>query len=124
MLRGCLREMGATAAEISRAVERMAPRNPRPPFGKPTLTPRTKRVIELAVEEARQMGHPYIGTEHLLLGLVQEGEGIAAEVLRSLGVDSGSGAHPDQQGDPGEPGAGKSRQEEGKQDAAHRSTGL
>src|SRR5512135_1663081 len=65
----------------------MAPRNPRPPFGKPALTPRTKRVIELAVEEARQMGHPNIGTEHLLLGLVQETEGIAAEVLRSLGVN-------------------------------------
>jgi len=81
-----LREVGATPAEVFRQVERMAPRNPRPPFGKPTLTPRTKRVIELAVEEARQMGHPYIGTEHLLLGLVREDEGIAAEVLRSVGA--------------------------------------
>ncbi len=81
-----LRELGLTPAEVSRQVERMAPRNPRPPFGKPTLTPRTKRVIELAVEEAKQMGHSYIGTEHLLLGLAHEGEGIAAEVLRSLGV--------------------------------------
>ena len=43
-------------------------------------------MIELAVEEARQLSHPFIGTEHLLLGLVQEGEGIAIEVLRSLGV--------------------------------------
>jgi ATP-dependent Clp protease ATP-binding subunit ClpC len=82
-----LKEVGAPQADIVRAVERMAPRNPRPPFGRPTLTPRTKRVIELAVEEARQMGHPNIGTEHLLLGLVQENEGIAAEVLRSLGVN-------------------------------------
>ena len=81
-----LREVGATPAEVVRHVERMAPRNPRPPFGKPALTPRTKRVIELAVEEARQMGHPYIGTEHLLLGLVREDEGIAAEVLRSVGA--------------------------------------
>ncbi len=81
-----LRALGATPAEVSRAVERMAPRNPRPPFGKPTLTPRTKHVIELAVEEARKLSHPYIGTEHLLLGLIQEGEGIAAEVLRSLGI--------------------------------------
>jgi ATP-dependent Clp protease ATP-binding subunit ClpC len=81
-----LRDMGANAAEISRAVERMAPRNPRPPFGKPTLTPRTKHVIELAVEEARQLSHPFIGTEHLLLGLMQEGEGIATEVLRSMGI--------------------------------------
>ncbi len=81
-----LKEVGATPAEVVRQVERMAPRNPRPPFGKPTLTPRTKRVIELAVEEARQMGHSYIGTEHLLLGLVREDEGIAAEVLRSVGA--------------------------------------
>lgn len=81
-----LRELGATVAEVTRAVERMAPRNPRPPFGKPTLTPRTKHVIELAVEEARLLSHPHIGTEHMLLGLVQEGEGIAAEVLRHLGI--------------------------------------
>ena len=53
-----LREVGATPADVVRAVERMAPRSPRPPFGKPALTPRTKRVIELAVEEARQMGTP------------------------------------------------------------------
>ncbi|HIQ06172.1 MAG TPA: hypothetical protein EYH31_10895 [Anaerolineae bacterium] len=51
------------------------------------LTPRTKRVIELAAEEARRMGHPSIGTGHLLLGLIQEGEGLAIEVLRDLGVD-------------------------------------
>jgi ATP-dependent Clp protease ATP-binding subunit ClpC len=81
-----LRELGTTSADVTRAVERMAPRNPRAPFSKPTLTPRTKRVIEVAVEEARQMGHPYIGTEHLLLGLVQEEEGIGSEVLRGLGM--------------------------------------
>lgn len=50
------------------------------------LTPRAKRVIELAVEEARRLNHSYIGTEHLLLGLVREGEGIAFGVLESLGV--------------------------------------
>ncbi|MEJ5199475.1 MAG: Clp protease N-terminal domain-containing protein, partial [Anaerolineae bacterium] len=81
-----LRNLGATPQEVTRIVERMAPRNPRPPFGKPTLTPRTKHVIELAIEEARKLSHPNIGTEHLLLGLVQEGEGIAAEVLRSLSI--------------------------------------
>lgn len=81
-----LREVGAPPAEVIRQVEHVAPRSPRPPFGKPTLTPRTKRVIELAVEEARQMGHPNIGTEHLLLGLVREDEGIAAEVLRGMDV--------------------------------------
>ena len=51
------------------------------------LTPRAKKVIELAVDEARRLGHNYIGTEHLLLGLVREGEGIAAGVLESLGVN-------------------------------------
>jgi ATP-dependent Clp protease ATP-binding subunit ClpC len=81
-----LRELGTTPADVTHAVERMAPRNPRAPFSKPTLTPRTKRVIEVAVEEARQMSHPYIGTEHLLLGLVQEEEGIGSEVLRGLGL--------------------------------------
>ncbi len=81
-----LRDLGATASEINRAVERLAPRNTRTSSSKPTLTPRTKHVIELAVEEARLLSHPYIGTEHLLLGLVQEGEGIAAEVLQTLGV--------------------------------------
>ncbi len=81
-----LRELGATQSEVIREVERMAPRNPRQPFGRPTLTPRTKRVVEIAVEEARQLGHSYIGTEHLLLGLVREAEGIAAEVLRNLGA--------------------------------------
>jgi ATP-dependent Clp protease ATP-binding subunit ClpC len=50
------------------------------------LTPRAKKVIELAVDEARRMGHHYIGTEHLLLGLVREGEGIAALTLESMGV--------------------------------------
>ncbi len=84
-----LREAGATAAEVYRQIELIAPRNPRPPFGKPTLTPRTKRVLEVAVEEAREMGHPNIGTEHLLLGLLREDEGIAAEVLRQLGVSFG-----------------------------------
>ena len=52
-----------------------------------SLTPRAKKVIELAVEEARRLNHNYIGTEHLLLGLVREGEGIAAGVLESLGVN-------------------------------------
>ncbi|MGB8348451.1 MAG: Clp protease N-terminal domain-containing protein [Ktedonobacteraceae bacterium] len=50
------------------------------------LTPRAKKVIELAVDEARRMGHHYIGTEHLLLGLIREGEGIGAKVLNDLGV--------------------------------------
>ena len=51
------------------------------------FTPRAKRVLELSLEEARQLGHNYIGTEHLLLGLIREGEGVAARVLEKLGID-------------------------------------
>jgi len=51
-----------------------------------TLSPRTKRVIELAIDEARKLGHSHVGTEHLLLGIVREGQGIASGVLESLGV--------------------------------------
>jgi ATP-dependent Clp protease ATP-binding subunit ClpC len=82
-----LRELGVEPGQVIRAVERTVGRGERPPFGKPTLAPRTKRVIELAVDEARLMGHHYIGTEHLLLGLVREGEGIAVNVLRGLGIN-------------------------------------
>ena len=53
----------------------------------PEFTPRAKRVLELSWDEARQLGHNYIGTEHLLLGLIREGEGVAARVLENLGVD-------------------------------------
>jgi ATP-dependent Clp protease ATP-binding subunit ClpC len=51
------------------------------------FTPRAKRVLELSLEEARQLGHNYIGTEHLLLGLIREGEGVAARVLENLSID-------------------------------------
>src|SRR5437764_497968 len=51
-----------------------------------TLSPRTKRVIELAIDEARKLGHSHVGTEHLLLGIVREGEGVASGVLDSLGI--------------------------------------
>ncbi len=82
-----LRELGVEPGQVIRAVERTVGRGERAPFGKPSLAPRTKRVIELAVDEARLMGHHYIGTEHLLLGLVREGEGIAVNVLRGLGIN-------------------------------------
>ncbi len=81
-----LTELGIDPNQVLRSVEKTVGKGDRPPFGKPTLAPRTKRVIELAVDEARLMGHHYIGTEHLLLGLVREGEGIAVNVLRGLGV--------------------------------------
>jgi hypothetical protein len=59
------------------------------PTGSPPFTPRAKKVLELALREALQLGHNYIGTEHILLGLVREGEGVAAQVLQSLGTDLG-----------------------------------
>jgi ATP-dependent Clp protease ATP-binding subunit ClpC len=58
-----------------------------PLTGSPPFTPRAKKVLELSLREALQLGHNYIGTEHLLLGLVREGEGVAAQVLISSGVD-------------------------------------
>ena len=81
-----LRELDISAEQVRKAVERTVGRGSRPTFTQPTLTPRTKRVIELAVDEARRMGHHYIGTEHLLLGLVREGEGVAVDILRRLGA--------------------------------------
>ena len=82
-----LRELGVKPERVKDMVERTVGQGQRTMFSpKLTLTPRTKRVIELAVDEARRMGHHYIGTEHLLLGLVREGEGVAVNVLRSMGV--------------------------------------
>jgi Clp amino terminal domain, pathogenicity island component len=59
------------------------------PSSSPPFTPRTKKVLELAVREAMQLGHTYIGTEHLLLGLIREGEGVAAHTITDLGVGLG-----------------------------------
>ncbi len=81
-----LRDLGVDPKQIRERVERTVGRGQRAMYGKLSLTPRTKRVIELAVDEARRLGHHYIGTEHLLLGLVRAGEGVAVDVLRSLGV--------------------------------------
>ena len=81
-----LLELDISADQIRKAVERTVGRGTRPATMQPSLTPRTKRVIELAVDEARRLGHHYIGTEHLLLGLIREGEGVAVDVLRRLGA--------------------------------------
>jgi len=80
-------EMGVELNRVRSAVEFIIGRGDRMIVGEIGLTPRAEQVIELAVDEARQLGHHYIGTEHLLLGLVREGEGIAAGVLESLGVN-------------------------------------
>jgi ATP-dependent Clp protease ATP-binding subunit ClpC len=81
-----LANLGVELNKVRSAVEFIIGRGDRAVIGEIGLTPRAKKVIELAVDEARRLGHHYIGTEHLLLGLVREGEGIAAGVLESLGV--------------------------------------
>src|SRR6202521_3086105 len=81
-----LSNLGVELNKVRSAVEFIIGRGDRIVLGEIGLTPRAKKVIELAVDEARRLNHHYIGTEHLLLGLVREGEGIAAGVLESLGV--------------------------------------
>ena len=73
--------------KVRKSVMHIIERGDRIVLGEVGLTPRAKKVMELAVDEARRLNHHYIGTEHLLLGLVREGEGIAAGVLESLGVN-------------------------------------
>ena len=81
-----LKEQGVTLPKVRAAVERRAGKGSFPFQGRTELAERTKRVIELAVDEARQLRNRYIGTEHLLLGIVKEGQGIAAGILRGMGV--------------------------------------
>ncbi len=82
-----LNNMGVQLPKVRSAVEFIIGRGEGMIMGEIGLTPRAKKVIELSVDEARRLNHHYIGTEHLLLGLVREGEGIAAGVLESLGVN-------------------------------------
>jgi len=78
--------LGVGLPKVRSAVEFIIGRSEKAGSGEIGLTPRAKRVIELAIDEARHLGHNYIGTEHLLLGLLREGDGVAAGVLDSLGV--------------------------------------
>jgi ATP-dependent Clp protease ATP-binding subunit ClpC len=81
-----LSSLGVELSKIRSAVEFIIGRGERPSPGDIGLTPRAKKVIELAVDEARRLSHHYIGTEHLLIGIMREGEGVAAGVLESLGI--------------------------------------
>jgi ATP-dependent Clp protease ATP-binding subunit ClpC len=82
-----LRDLNVQFDRVTELVERITGPGRRTPFSKIDLTPRTKRVIELAVDEARRLGQHYIGTEHLLLGLIRQGDGVAIDILRQLGVN-------------------------------------
>lgn len=82
-----LANLGISLAGARAEVENIIGRGPQTVEGEIGLTPRAKKVMELAIEEAKQLGHVYLGTEHLLLGLLAEGEGIAAGVLERLGVN-------------------------------------
>ena len=83
--------LGVELGKIRSAVEFIIGRGERPATGEIGLTPRAKRVIELAVDEARRLNHHYIGTEHLLIGLMREGEGVAAGVVREPRHHPGQG---------------------------------
>lgn len=98
LLLGLMREGEGVAAKVLTTldvdldvargrVEGIIGRGKRGVFGEVGFTPRSKKVIELAVDEARRMNHEYIGTEHLLLGLLREGSGIGAGVLEDMGVN-------------------------------------
>ena len=82
-----LRELGVELEQVRREVEQVVGVGDQEVQGELCLTPRTKKVLELAVDEAKRLDHAYVGTEHFLLGLLREGEGVAARVLHHLGVD-------------------------------------
>jgi len=82
-----LGELGVRLDDVRELVKETTGPPGSAPTGSPPFTPRTKKVLELSLREALQLGHNYIGTEHILLGLVREGEGVAAQVLVSLGAE-------------------------------------
>lgn len=83
-----LQELGLDLNRVQSMVERLTGTGKRSPFSNPELAPSTKRVLELAVEEARRMGQHYISTEHLLLAIARQNEGLAMDVLRKFGVNA------------------------------------
>ncbi|MCR8987717.1 ATP-dependent Clp protease ATP-binding subunit [Brevibacillus laterosporus] len=85
-----LQALGLGLDKIQNEVESLIGRAPEQPANTtnytPNYTPRAKKVIELSMDEARKLGHTYVGTEHILLGLIREGEGIAARIMNNLGI--------------------------------------
>src|SRR3989454_9517255 len=82
-----LEAMGVSLAAVRSQVEAIIGRGQAEQTGHIPFTPRAKKVLELSLRESLQLGHNYIGTEHILLGLIREGEGVAAQVLQKLGAD-------------------------------------
>ena len=82
-----LESLGIGLDAVRQQVEEIIGRGQQPPSGHIPFTPRAKKVLELSLRESMQLGHDYIGTEHILLGLIREGDGVAAQVLVRLGAD-------------------------------------
>src|SRR5690349_5814969 len=114
-----LESLGISLEAVRSQVEEIIGQGGSSPSGHIPFTPRAKKVLELSLREALQLGHNYIGTEHILLGLIREGEGVAAQVLVKLGADlsrvrqqviqllSGYSGSAPQEGAPGAGGSGK-----------------
>ncbi len=83
-----LESLNISLESVREQVQEIIGQGQQPPTGHIPFTPRAKKVLELSLREALQLGHSYIGTEHLLLGLIREGEGVAAQVLTKLGADT------------------------------------
>jgi ATP-dependent Clp protease ATP-binding subunit ClpC len=81
-----LESLGASPRAVRERVEEVIDRGEQAPFGHIPFTPQAKAVLTSSLEESRNLGHHYIGTEHILLGLVRQGDGVAARVLSELGV--------------------------------------
>ena len=81
-----LESLGIALEGVRQQVEEIIGQGQQAPSGHIPFTPRAKKVLELSLREALQLGHNYIGTEHILLGLIHEGEGVAAKALESLGI--------------------------------------
>ena len=83
-----LLNLGATYEEVEKIISKIVGQSDKPVVLAPPLTPRTKKVIELALREALSLGHNYIGTEHLLLAMVREGDGVGMRVLSEFDIDA------------------------------------
>jgi ATP-dependent Clp protease ATP-binding subunit ClpC len=84
---GALKSLGIRLETVRQRIEEVAGRGEQTPSGHIPFTPQAKKVLELALQESRALGHNYIGTEHILLAVIREGDGMAAHVLSDLGAD-------------------------------------